>query len=198
MTFRPVRYLAISVASAVVPACDGADPIDASLLPSLLENGGFELAGDGDGPAGWFTQNGDAFSLFEWSGDVRRSGERSISIGVRSDALVGSRVYNWSQDIEGGFFDGESFELVGWVRTDNLARTAVVFVRCFAEDPPGPQLCFETTETVVDLSGTHDWTRVGVPFQVAGGTRVLRITMAITRVNRGGRAWFDDFSLVPL
>lgn len=194
---RSLWSLSLGFTLTMLSGCGGDDSTQPALPSGLLVNGDFEDAGVGDGPEAWFTQNGDEFSEFEWSRGMQRSGERSISIAVSEDALVGTRVYNWSQDIVDGFFDGERFELTGWVRTEALTQTAVVFVRCFAELAPLEQLCFETTETVVDLSGSRDWTEVRVPFEVAGGTRMLRVTVAITRVNRGGRAWFDDFSLVP-
>jgi len=177
----------------IVHACDDADVMSPEEDDNLLLNGGFEVEGSTNRPAFWAPVNEDGSVTFTWSADGPRSGMRSAAIAPGS---VEGRVYAWSQDVSGNLDPGLQLELTAWVRTRTISTGVVVFVRCFGESAAGPdQLCFETTETDHDLTGTLDWTRVDVPFVVPKGTAFLRITAAVLGQAGAGSVWFDDLSV---
>lgn len=197
MTIIPRTVACLFAASLLIAtACGDADVTGPEEADNLLVNAGFEVGGSTGRPAFWEAVNDDGSVTFTWSNDLPRSGSRSAAI---SPGTVTGRVYAWSQDVSATLEPDRALELTAWVRTRDISGGVVVFVRCFGESDAGPdQLCFETTETVDDLTGTLDWTRVDVPFVVPDGTTFLRVTAAVLGQAGAGTAWFDDLAVTPV
>jgi hypothetical protein len=171
-----------------------------STKPELLAGGGFESKSTDETNAGWFATelpNTMEFVSFEWDEQVVHSGERSISIAIDSSHPDEVIAYNWAKAVP-ACQAGRSYELRGWIRTENLSGPAWIAVQCW-NDARDKMLGFTTTQKDYPITGTSDWTQVETVFTVPAGTSEILIRAGIaTPENRGGRVWFDDLSVREL
>ena len=192
MKTRVLIRLALTLCVALALAACSKTPED------LLAHGGFEPQSDlQKSPAGWFATvvpETEDFVRFAWDDQVKHTGERSVSIAIDPAHPEGVIAYNWTETVP-GFEVGKSYELSGWVRTENMTGPAWIVAQCW-DDSRGKMLAFGTTQTDYPISGTTDWTRVGTVFTVPAGTAEVRIRAGIVAPeNNGGRAWFDDLAV---
>ncbi len=154
----------------------GAQPGENMLVNSSFENGAGVL--EAWRPTSWVWMP-DAFI---WPSPVARSGERSAHVNASSvnDA-------SWIQTVN-TLVPGQSYELCGWVKGENIAGADVGanvsllggFVRS------------------ASLLGTFDWTKQCVIF-VAEATRVdVACRLGFYGSVVSGKLWCDDLSLVRL
>lgn len=162
---------------------------------SLLANGGFEGQGSQTmTPADWsptVVQKTKEFVRFEWDDEVAHGGDRSVSIAISPDHPDDVIHYNWVRSIP-GCEKGKSYELTGWVKTENMAGPAWVVVQCW-NSARDKMLAISNTAKDYPVKGTSDWTRVKLTFTVPEGTGEVLVRAGVAAPeNRGGRAWFDD------
>jgi len=169
--------------------------------PNLLANGDFEPQTELQRtPTDWYaTEVPDTkdFVSFKWDDQVAHTGKRSVSIKIAASHPDRPIAYNWTKVVPGCHV-GKSYELSGWVRTENLPGTAWICVQCW-NDARSEMLGFATTQKDHPITGTSDWTQVGTVFTVPAGTGEVRIRAGIaTPENNGGQAWFDDLRVHEL
>ena len=172
-----------------------------STTPDLLANGGFEAHTELQrSPADWYATelpHTREFVSFEWDDQVVHTGKRSVSIAIVSSHPDEVIAYNWTKVVPACQV-GNSYELSGWVRAENLSAPAWIVVQCW-NDAKSEMLGFTTTQKDHPIMGTSDWTQVGIVFTVPAGTAAVRIRAGIaTPENRGGRVWFDDLRVREL
>jgi hypothetical protein len=168
---------------------------------SLLKNGGFEPHSEVEKtPYGWFATvvpHTAEWVEFTWDDRVKRSGRRSVSIAIDAEHPDEQIAYNWTRTAS-GWVEGGTYELTGWIKTEDLAETAWIVVQCWNEEL-SEMLGFATTQHDYPITGTSDWTLAGLVFEVPPQTKEVRVRVGIaTPANRGGRAWFDDLSIKQL
>jgi len=167
--------------------------------PTLLTNGGFEPQSElQKSPADWYATEvprTKEYVTFEWDDQVVHSGKRSVSIAIDESHPDGQVIaYNWTKTVP-GCQEGKSYELSGWVRTENMTGPAWIVAQCWNE-AKNEMLGFATTQKDYPITGTSDWTQVGTVFTVPAGTAEVRIRAGVAAPeNNGGRAWFDDLSV---
>ena len=146
---------------------------------NLLRNSSFE-SGQGDRPRGWRTETWAGQADFQWVAGGR-SGERSVMISSQAGADAA-----WATTVSVDPF--ARYRLSGWIRTEEVepvqgGRGALLNVH---------GLSGAVTPAV---TGTRDWTRVEVEFDVEDQTE-LQINCLYGGWGRArGRAWFDDVAL---
>ena len=169
-----------------------------SKCENLLLGGGFEQQSElQKSPAGWFAtevSHTKEFVTFEWDDEKAHGGERSVSIAIDADHPEERICYNWTKPVQ-GFRVGASYELSGWIRSENLPDAAWIVAQCWDESR-SEMVGFATTQKDYPVTGTSDWVQVGTVFTVPEGTAEVIIRAGIcTPENRGGRAWFDDLAV---
>jgi hypothetical protein len=162
---------------------------------SLLANGGFERQGSQTmTPADWtptVVPKTKEFVRFEWDDAVAHSGDRSVSIAISPDHPDDVIHYNWVRSIP-GCEAGMSYELTGWIKTENMTGSAWIVVQCW-NDARDKMLVISNTAKDHPVKGTSDWTRVKLAFTVPEGTGEVLVRAGVAAPeNRSGRAWFDD------
>jgi hypothetical protein len=172
-----------------------------STKPDLLVNGGFEPQSALQKSIGdWYATElprTKEFVSFEWDDQVVHTGKRSVSIAIAISHPDEVIAYNWTKAVPACQI-GKSYELSGWIRTENLSDPAWIIVQ-FWNDAKNEMLGFATTKKDYPIMGTSDWTQVGTVFPVPAGTAEVRIRAGIAAPeNRGGRVWFDDLRVHEL
>lgn len=162
---------------------------------NLVMNGGFEGV-DGK-PNGWYPTQipcSRDHVVFAVNQEEKHSGERSVSIAIRETHPDCRVCYNWTQVVE-GYQTGATYELSGWIKTKDLKETAWIVAQCWDEKKTR-LLNMGTTQKSHPILGSSDWTLAKATFRIPEGTGEVRIRAGIsTPINRGGKVWFDDFSL---
>jgi hypothetical protein len=103
--------------------------------------------------------------------------------------------YNWTAPAQ-GWKAGETYELSGWVKTENVNHPAFIMAQFWGEEG---LIGGATTQKAFPVKGTTDWTRVTTRLKVPEGTGELRIRAGLSSLdNRGAKAWLDDISLVKV
>ncbi|MBM3878281.1 MAG: alpha-N-arabinofuranosidase [Verrucomicrobia bacterium] len=150
---------------------------DANLLP----NGSFEEA-DGGRPRGWRQERWAGEGTFSHA-EVGRSGGRSVRLASERGADVG-----WTTTVPVDSF--ARYRLSGWIKTENVkvidARGALLNVHNLQPVATRP------------VTGTTDWTRVEVEFDVDDQTTVQVNCLLGGWGMATGQAWFDDVQLEKL
>jgi beta-lactamase regulating signal transducer with metallopeptidase domain len=179
------------------------DPPSPPPVLSLIANAGFEeFEENSDDPKGWWAtrlQKMAGHFYLATSQYPAHGGKRSVVVEI-GDNHPDQRVdYNWTI-VAKGWKAGETYELSGWVRTENARSPAVILATCRnQETKQGKMIGFATTERQYPITGTTDWTRVSTRLTVPEGTSVVRIRAGLSsQNNRGARAWFDDLALVAI
>ena len=197
--YFPVRMIA-SVAA--VAALTGASISPGLEYPATaITNGSFELGqGNGIDPDYWdatrVPQMKDYF-LFEWDDEVFHSGHRSVSISVLDSHPDVQIYYNWNQaplNCE----PGASYEITGWVRTQDLGESAFLAVQCWNRGMK-KVLGAANTNREFEVKGTTDWVQVKTTIEIPEDTwRVVILAGLPGHSNPGGKVWFDDIAVVPV
>jgi len=152
-------------------------------LPQALQlpNPSFEETA-GDRPAGWTTKSWQGAPTFEYA-SAGHAGSRSVS--VASDSGADSA---WQATVPVRPF--ARYRLSGWIRTENVVATTGRGALINVHALQGAQ--------TAAVTGTQDWTRVSVEFEVAG-TDALEINCLLGGWGLAtGRAWYDDLKLEQL
>jgi len=168
---------------------------------SLLANGGFERnEAQQMTPADWtptVVQKTKEFVRFEWDDEVVHEGHRSVSIAIAPDHPDDVIHYNWVRSIP-GCEAGKSYELTGWIKTENMTGPAWIVVQCW-NDARDKMLAISNTAKDYPVKGTSDWTRVKLAIAVPDETSEVLVRAGVAAPeNRGGRAWFDDIRVREL
>jgi tetratricopeptide (TPR) repeat protein len=166
-------------------------PIDPRFLnPSLVFNGGFEVAPDGS-PLEWTIFPFDGITI-ERDTQVAHAGAASLHLLFfnAGNALFGHVLQRLHP--RPGRWRARAF-----IRTENV--TSSQGIRLLISDSAAPERLYVQTPA---LAGTHDWTAVEAEFTVAPVTRELRIQVFRPKDdNPGGQlqgsAWIDDISVEP-
>jgi len=168
-------------------------------VATLLANGGFEQRQDeSDDPEAWFgtriPQTAGHFVLA--SSSVAHGGKRSVVVEIGDSHPDRKVAYNWTVEAK-GWKAGETYELSGWVKTENVKHPAFIMAQFWDEDRR--MIGGATTQTAHPVKGTTDWTRVSTRLKVPEGTAAVRIRAGLSsQDNRGAKAWLDDLSLVKV
>ena len=131
------------------------------------------------------------FVQFEWDEEIFHNDEHSVSIAINADHPDDAAFYNWSR-ILSKFELAQTYELTGWIRTENLKGPAMLLAHCLDSETQ-EILNFSSTLKQFPMTGTMDWTEVGTVFTVPEGTDMVRIRAGMMNPQcRGGQVWFDD------
>lgn len=148
---------------------------------NLIPNPSAEMVRD-QKPAGWKQQTWQGKATFTWA-EIGHTGKRSLMIESTEGADVGWQIV---VPVE----PRGTYRLSGWIKTENVV----------AKTGRGALLNLHNLHPIATqpLTGTHDWTRVEVLFDVAD-----QDTLQINCLLGGwglatGKAWFDDLELVQL
>ncbi len=161
-------------------------PPDALEASGDLTNGGVEL-GDGDAPAGWTHDVGDAAHVASWTTDEARSGRHSLKLQVAEGAE-----HTWISTRQGGIrlSSGGRYRMTAWVKARDVVGYAGWYIHIG-----------NAANTMMDApmlsagDGTFDWKPVSIEFTVPQGADRADLGTVL----RGtGVAWFDDVSLERL
>ncbi len=158
-------------------------------------NGGFEdKAPDRDEPNGWYAARVPRTAnhvIFGWEDEVAHSGRHSASIAIKDSHPEDTIAYNWTRTVKECMV-GKTYEIDGWVKTENLTGPAWIVVQCWDKDRR-VVLRGATTQRSHPITGTSDWTLVKTSFTVPTGTEDVLIRVGVAAPgNIGGKAWFDD------
>jgi len=169
---------------------------------SLLANGGFEQRQEGaDDPEAWFGTRvpTTAGHFVLASSSVAHGGKRSVVVEIGDSHPDHKVAYNWTADAK-GWKAGETYELSGWIKTENAKNTAFIMAQFWNEEGKNKKMIGgATTQFTSPVKGTTDWTRVSTRLTVPEGTAVVRIRAGLSsQDNRGAKAWLDDLSLVKI
>jgi len=167
----------------------------------FLADGGFEIqTSPAESQTDWYATellHTKEFVSFEWDDQIVHSGERSVSIAITAahpDELIN---YNWTTVVPGCQV-GKTYELSGWIRTENLSGPAWIVIQCW-DEARTEMLELTSTHEEYPVIGTSDWTQAKVTFTVPADTAEVRIRAGIaTPENRGGKVWFDDLAVREL
>lgn len=154
------------------------------LLPAqnLVRNESFENA-QGNRPRGWRTETWGGQADFSYP-QPGRTGERSVGIASQAGADAA-----WATTVTVDPF--ARYRLSGWIKTEAVEPV---------QGGRGALLNIHGLEGAATpaITGTRDWTRVEVEFDVDDQTQ-LQINCLFGGWGRArGRAWFDDIALEKL
>jgi beta-lactamase regulating signal transducer with metallopeptidase domain len=202
LSLAAVGFAQIQLASARSPAPEY-ESVRPSLPPvvSLIANGGFEkLRADSDDPEGWFgtrVPRTKGHFLLAVSPRVEHGGQRCVVVEIGDRHPISPVHYNWTTDVQ-GWQAGETYELSGWIRVENVRRPAFIMAQCWSKDRTR-MIGGATTQWDYPVAGKTDWIRVSTRLKVPEGTSVVRIRAGLSsHDNPGAKAWFDDLSLVAV
>jgi beta-lactamase regulating signal transducer with metallopeptidase domain len=171
---------------------------------SLLANGGFERSrDDSNDPVSWFATRWPktpGHYLMAASSSVAHGGKRSVFVEIGDSHPDDQRVhYNWTT-VAQHWQPGETYELSGWIKTEDVKKTAFIMVQFWDEEgKDGKIIGGATTQYSSPVTGTTDWTRASTRLKVPEGTGAVRIRAGLSSEgNRGAKAWFDDISLAKV
>ncbi len=185
------------------PALNKSKPAKNETAPSpdasLLANGDFEeVQENSDDPQAWFgtrvPQTAGHFLLA--SSSVAHGGQRSAVVEIGENHPDRRVAYNWTA-VAKGWKAGETYELSGWIKTENVKQPAFIMAQFWSEEGMnGKMLGGATTQTAHPVKGSTDWTRVSTRLKVPEGTGVVRIRAGLSsQGNSGAKAWLDEISL---
>src|SRR5262249_47976670 len=102
----------------------------------LIANGGFEEIRENSGdPDAWYgtrvPQTAGHFVLA--SSSVAHSGKRSAIVEIGDSHPDRKVAYNWTADAK-GWKAGETYELSGWIKTENVKHTAFIMAQFWNEE----------------------------------------------------------------
>lgn len=154
---------------------------------NLLQNSGFE-EGEGDAPAGWGRGTASPERL-RWDKTVAHTGQASVSMTFTPD--VQQPAASWYQKLE-AFPTHRKLTLSAFVKTQEVSEDGQVLicVRCDTEDQA--TVGFGTTQGAVNLTGTHDWTRLETEVVAPEETAAVWVFAFFSGT---GQVWFDDVEL---
>lgn len=158
---------------------------------SVLWNGGFEAPIAGGGLDWRIVSTPSALV----STDTRtvHSGERSLRVGFTGGMNLD---YSGVHELVPVRAD-TSYELQGYMRTEDITTDSGMCLE--AADPSHPKAEIFRTER---LTGTNEWTAVGVKVKTSSGThfldvRLRRLPSRLFDNKLGGTVWVDDVTLTP-
>jgi hypothetical protein len=209
VTLAAAGFVRIQFASARSPAPENelvsivpakAEPARAPAV-SLIANGSFEkLQEKSDDPEGWFgtrLPRTKGHYLLAVPTLLAHSGWRCAVVEIGDRHPASPVHYNWTTDAT-GWQAGETYELSGWIRAENVKRPAFIMAQCWSKDRTR-MVGFTTTQLDYPITGTTDWIRVSTRLSVPEGTGVVRIRAGLSsQDNLGAKAWFDDLSLIAV
>lgn len=128
MTMRTsaLRFALVVAIILLLPACNVIKVSKGESDPGVLTNAknlGFDepAAGDGD-PPGWDRRGGEPESyLFEVDPNTKKSGASSALIKLGTQEETEGRDTSLIQCVEPDGFEGKSFRLTGWIKTQGAA-----------------------------------------------------------------------------
>jgi len=170
-------------------APDGGLAFDIEILPeepgaNLLQNSSFEEGAD-NLPAAWMPDAYLPTTVFTWETQIAQQGSRSASIS--SDSPNDAR---WIQTVS-GLTPGQTYELCGWVRGENIVTTPDAQTGANISILGG----FVGSGS---LSGTFDWTQACVRFAAEADTVQAACRLGFYGSTLTGKAWCDNLTLRPL
>jgi hypothetical protein len=151
------------------------------VLPSALENPGFEEDADGDGlPDAWYPAdlNAEGEAQFLWDATVVKEGERSAGGQYRGDGRM-----SWLQVV--AVQPDTEYRFSGYVKAQILSGV-VAYQLWFVDDMGGP---LGEPVTVAIHQGSMDWVRDEIGVHSPPDAAAVQIWGQIIA---DGRAWFDD------
>ncbi len=168
-------------------------------LDNRVENPGFETDWKGDG----FEWRAEPFPGIAAATDtaVHHSGARSLRLDFSAPDFDNAANPDFHHVWKPLVLEPGPNVLEAWVRTSDLTTDEGVRLRITAFDGLG------ILASTYALAGTHDWTRLAIPFTVPGGAprapekaRLFRLEVARLHswsfVNRpNGQAWIDDIRI---
>lgn len=203
---RMSRVLVLSALAALaclaplrIRAADEPQAEDRPDEASLILNGGFEELQESGDPQSWFgtrvPRTMDHVKLAVSTTEAH-GGERSVAVLIGDDHPEERIDYNWTIDAQ-GWQAGQTYELSGWIKVEDAARSAFIMTQFVGDPGMTTLLGGASTEKSAPVQGTADWTRVSTRFVVPEGVRIIRVRIGLSsQGNSGGKAWFDDLSLV--
>ena len=136
----------------------------------------------------------EEFVSFNWDETVAHSGDHSVSIAIDPAHPDDKIFYNWTRVVR-DFKVGQSYELTGWIKTENISSSAGIFAQCWNHDN-SKIIKLASTQKHHPITGATDWTEVGTVFTVPEGTEKVRLRAGISGPdNLGGQVWFDDIHI---
>jgi C-terminal processing protease CtpA/Prc len=170
----------IALASPCCAQTKSATSIDQASLTKILS---FENEHSGDKPGGWFAdQPGTVFidDKFMHSGQWSVRLERSAQSNGEGSMIA--RHISCE-------FSGESIEMRGFLRTENVTGYAGLWMRL---DNGSQMLSFDNMQSQ-QLKGTHDWAEYKITLPIHSETRSLVFGFAMVGT---GKAWADDIQIL--
>lgn len=151
------------------------------MLPTTLQNGGFEEDADGDGlPDGWYPAdlNAEGEAQFLWDGTVVKEGQRSAGGQYRGEGRM-----SWLQVV--AVEPGTEYHFSGWLKAQLLSGV-VAYQLWFVDELGGP---IGEPVTVAPQQASTDWVKGEVDVVSPPDAAGVQIWGQIIA---DGRAWFDD------
>jgi hypothetical protein len=172
----------------------GALAFDIEILPlgepgepdgvNLLTNPSFE-EGANSLPYAWTPDAYLPTAVFNWETQIAQQASRSVSIS--SDTPNDAR---WIQTIS-GLTPGETYELCGWLRGENIVTTP--------EAQTGANISIMGGFVGSgSLSGTFDWTQACVRFAAEADTVQAACRLGFYGSTLTGKVWCDNLTLRPV
>lgn len=160
-------------------------------------NGGFENYDLTDRDLdGWTTNNlpqTKKYADLSIDKSVVHSGHNSVYISISKDHPQINTVYNWVRRVNG--LEGRENELSGWLKTKEIKISPYFEVECWNEKED-KMIGNASTKKTFSISGTKNWQRAKIIFQIPKGTTKIFIKAGIqSSENEGGKVWFDDLQL---
>lgn len=152
---------------------------------NLLQNGSFNQLVN-DEPLFWQPVGRVEGNTLKADTDIKQSGAASVTI-IKTRPEPDPA--NWRQDVTQHLPLGKQVVLTGWVKTRAVALAAV---GAQLLDSQGQLLAFHTTQGNQSFTGTADWQRFTLRFEVP--KEAVRIGI-LAMVSGTGQAWFDEFEL---
>ena len=167
--------------SLALPA--SAQPVTRQTLSQIL---GFENGQPGTPPARWGCYPaGTCFT----DAQVVHSGK--LSARIERNASDSDKFSNINASIPLDFM-GQSLELRGFVKTENVSSDGAAAIWLREDDANGAGVQFASTEAL-GVKGTTDWTEYSIKLPVVAEGQVLYLGALLSRT---GKMWVDDLQLL--